>query len=672
MSSTSAKISKSSETMKKEDILQAVVICDNFNSWFEPVTFSIPVPLIPLVNTPILEYTLEFLALSGVQEVILFCCSHAGQIKEYVQNSKWNFKNSLMSVTVIVSESCRTLGDAMRDLDAKALIRSDFIFLCGNVVANLQLLPILETHRKFTKSDKGAVMTILYKEAGAGHNSRSPEDETILAVDSQTNRILFHKKVGHSSKKIIFPLETFMDRSKTEVLYNLQDTRISICSPAVPPLFSDNFDFQSLDDFVRGLLMNEEILASTIYWHCLGTAEYASHVSTWHMYQAISHDIIHRWVYPLVPDATFSASGDTYMYLRHNVYRQKSVKLSKGCILEEDVVIGENTIVGENTSITCSVIGKNCKIGRNVTVSNSFVWDNVTLEDNSILSFCVIGNNSVLKKGSRLSEGSIVGPGTHLCTNREIKAARLVASCVVAKGDLTKKTSAPKMEKIGDRAYMYNAVTGDSDSEDDGKAHLPSGLILDSHEESDDESDDLSVSNDESYRASPVPDDVNLFYNEVVDSLARGLEDKLSCDHLVLEINSSRYAYNVSVQEVNYYVVRAILNMPENSKNFPDIKKILVYFMPIFKKYIRNEEAQKDCLQSIEDTVSGKSDMWEILPKLLHFLYESDILEEDSILDWYNSSDEASPSAAAIRKEVMPLIKWLEEADAESDSSDSC
>jgi hypothetical protein len=38
-----------------------------------------------------------------------------------------------------------------------------------------------------------------------------------------------------------------------------------------------------------------------------------------------------------------------------------------------------------------------------------------------------------------------------------------------------------------------------------------------------------------------------VFFSEVVDSLTRGYDDKLHPDNLILEINSSRYAYNVSV-----------------------------------------------------------------------------------------------------------------------------
>ena len=68
-----------------------------------------------------------------------------------------------------------------------------------------------------------------------------------------------------------------------ELRHSLQDTCVAICSPAVPPLFSDNFDFETRDDFVRGLLINEEILASTIYWYILDQSDYAVHVANWQM-----------------------------------------------------------------------------------------------------------------------------------------------------------------------------------------------------------------------------------------------------------------------------------------------------------------------------------------------------------------------------------------------------
>lgn len=78
-----------------------------------------------------------------------------------------------------------------------------------------------------------------------------------------------------------------MDNSIVNVHHNLKDTHIAICSSSVLPLFTDNFDFQTRDDFVRGLLMNEEILCSTLYWHSIRGNQYGGSVMNWRTYQAI-------------------------------------------------------------------------------------------------------------------------------------------------------------------------------------------------------------------------------------------------------------------------------------------------------------------------------------------------------------------------------------------------
>ena len=98
-----------------------------------------------------------------------------------------------------------------------------------------------------------------------------------------------------------------------------------------------------------------------------------------------------------------------------------------------------------------------------------------------------------------------------------------------------------------------------------------------------------------------------VFFSEVVDSLTRGYDDKLHPDNLILEINSSRYAYNVSVREVNYFVMKALLSLPiqvrsvdSTPKYLMEFNKVLRDFFPILQNYVRNSDAQHDCLQALE------------------------------------------------------------------------
>ena len=50
------------------NVLQAV-LADSFTQSFRPITLEHPKALLPLVNVAMIEYTLEWLAMSGVEEV---------------------------------------------------------------------------------------------------------------------------------------------------------------------------------------------------------------------------------------------------------------------------------------------------------------------------------------------------------------------------------------------------------------------------------------------------------------------------------------------------------------------------------------------------------------------------------------------------------------------------
>lgn len=53
----------------KQAVLQAVLLADSFTQRFRPITIERPKVLLPLVNVPMIEYTLEWLAINHVQEV---------------------------------------------------------------------------------------------------------------------------------------------------------------------------------------------------------------------------------------------------------------------------------------------------------------------------------------------------------------------------------------------------------------------------------------------------------------------------------------------------------------------------------------------------------------------------------------------------------------------------
>lgn len=129
-------------------------------------------------------------------------------------------------------------------------------------------------------------MTVVYKKTAPG---LSTGQEVVIANDARTKRLLFHERLSATKRgrHCVLPLELFTEHSEVEVRHDLCDPEIAICAPSVLSLFSDNFDFETRDDFIRGLLINEEILASTIYFAELSNEQYAAKVKNWQMYRIV-------------------------------------------------------------------------------------------------------------------------------------------------------------------------------------------------------------------------------------------------------------------------------------------------------------------------------------------------------------------------------------------------
>lgn len=96
-----------------------------------------------------IDYALEWLCNNKVEKTYVYCVSHADQIRQYLRESLWTSHTSQMSVEVLSqgADSCQSLGDSLRDIDGKSLIRSDFILLSAAVVSNVNIKPIMETHK---------------------------------------------------------------------------------------------------------------------------------------------------------------------------------------------------------------------------------------------------------------------------------------------------------------------------------------------------------------------------------------------------------------------------------------------------------------------------------------------------------------------------------------------
>jgi len=301
-----------------------------------------------------------------------------------------------------------------------------------------------------------------------------------------------------------------------------------------------------------------------------------------------------------------------------------------------------------------SVITDNCTIGSNVNIYDSYIFSNVRIKDNCTITNSILFSNCIVRYRSQID-------GCILCSGTDIAARSQYIDTIVES-----TPSGMSKTKMSD----LNA--------NDGFLYFKNTEVVDCNDCSTE-----SSSNEENLECdSPIPDDTNMFLSEVIDSLLRGYQDKLNCENLILEINSSRYAYNVTIREVTYNVIKAILSLPlhylsetkiavSNQNYQKNLKIMITYFNTIILNYVKNEDAQEDCLRAIEDVASTTDELLPYTQHLLHQFYDRDILSEEKILEWYESTDEdIDMLRTKVKNAVQPFIKWLREAEEDSTESD--
>ena len=697
--SSKEKSKRNDNKWSSEDVVQAVVIADSFNFRFLPITAEKPRALLPLVNRCLIDYTVEFLAFSGVQEIFVFCCAHSNQVKEHLEKSRWNKKSSPVKIRTIVSEDCPSVGDALRSIDSLALIRSDFVLVSGDLVSNMELKEVIAKHKKLREKDKMTVMTNVYKKAHPGHRTRSVEDDIFVVTNSSTEQVLFCEKLGKKNKTSI-PVTIFEENDKVSVNYDVLDCHISVCSPIVPQLFSDNFDYQSRYHFIRGIIVNEEVLGNTIYAHFI-TDQYAARVGNLQTYEAISKDVIHRWVFPLVPDN--SALEEGYSYGRRNIYLGKNMSLALDCVLEEDVVLGTGTSIGAQTFVTHSTVGRNCKIGKGVTIEGCYIWNNVKISDNCVLKQSIISDNVTIQSNVTIEAGSILSYNVVVGKGFTVTAGTRLTTCQKAnitcgdddwdEGDDTGSNSpvansVPSIEcvecevGVGGKGFKWIPPNPSSDDEElfvTEHWHTLNNIESESGEEDllEEEGDETGLSQaSEPVRAlSHERDETVLFYQETLDSIRSGIVDKVPNDNTILMINASKHAYNVPINEVPMNIVKAIMDGSFSSKPefIGHVLNAIKYYQALLAHYIKGKDIQTNVLSTImESMLTRDKTFFSVFAKIILELYNLDILEESAILEWYRnvSGHSSDDEHVNLLKQVKPVIDWLNTAEEESDGSD--
>ncbi|WPK25839.1 hypothetical protein PUMCH_003172 [Australozyma saopauloensis] len=710
---------KKQKELVQDERFQAVVLTDCFETRFMPLTAIKPRCLLPLANVPLIEYTLEFLARAEVNEVYLMCTSHADQIQKYIDELRWSV-NSPFTITTVVSLELRSVGDAMRDLDNRGLVTGDFLLVSGDVVTNVDFPKALAFHKSKKAQDKDHIMTMVLSEGSPLHRTRTKLDPAAFVLDKVSNRCHYYQALPRADGKpsaINIDPEILDDiQNDFSIRNDLIDCHIDICSPIVPQIFQENFDYQTLrTDFLKGVLTSD-LLKKSIYAYLLDESEYGARVESWSTYSSISQDVLARWCYPLTPDANLVDSS--YSYEFNHIYKEDKIILAQSCRIGNSTCIGANTSVGNNSAVSKSVIGRNCRIGANVKILNSYVWDNATIEDNVTIDSSIISGNSIIRSDAVLNKGSVVGFDVVIGAGMEIPASTRIVDKPLVKDDDFFETFSSDSEseeddltvkagtKQNDIEYVGEDGTGVlymSDKELDEDSELENNSVtnyagvmyqLSTLNLSDDSIASITKHKTRKRRASKnrrlsitsfVSTDFEAggfsddeeeedFTKEGIATVERSIEQNHDIDTAALELNTLKMSMDVTHHEVRSVTVRAMIKRivhfvsTETLNAIMATNKVFGTWSGLFRRQTFCEADRVDLIQIIQSVCAELDTSYghEVLFVALRNLYDNDCIGEGDIFIWWESPEsQASEDLIRVRSLTEKFVVWLQEAEEE-------
>lgn len=712
---------KKQKEIVQDDRFQAIVLTDSYETRFMPLTASTPRCLLPLCSVPLIEYTLEFLATAGVNEVYLMCSSHPDQIQLYIANSKWVKPSSPFSITTIVSPELRSVGDAMRDVDNRGLVSGDFLLVSGDVVTNIDFDRAMAAHRRRKALDKNHIATMILTLSLQQHRARSQIDPATFILDKTNDRCLYYQRTPppDSTATLIQIDPELLDEVQGEISIrnDLIDCCVDICSPHVPQIFQENFDYQHLrSDFVRGVLTSD-LLKKTIYTYILDDlAEYAARVESWSTYDAISQDMLSRWCYPLVPDANLHEN--TFSYEPGHIYQEKQVVLAQSCRIGPRTAIGHLTRVGDESSVSLLVVGRNCVIGKNVLITNSYVWDNCVIEDNATLSGCIVASGVKIGKGAHIPSNCVISfdvvIGADVTLPRQSRVCKPGSSAIrnlerdFSDGEESEShqpcAAEPELALVGPDGngclYVSENERDEDDNESDGGSVAPhyTGLVYKTRllNISDDSIASLTQKKMKKnarrsrrfsatsailtdYDGGAYSDDEaeEDFHKEAIATVSRALDHNHDIDTALLELNTLRMSMNVTYNEVRLATTEALLSKVADYITTGTLEpkdaasKIFTSWGGLYKRQVFNQDEQVHLLQTLQSVLENMDSSYHAIVMFVAVktLYDQDTLEEEEIMRWWNSLLGASEKEG-VCKLTGQFVQWLQEAEEESEESD--
>ena len=355
--------------------MKAVIMAGGFGTRIQPLTSSMPKPMIPLFNRPIMLHIVELLKKHDITDLVMLLYHQPEVIKKFFRDGS-DFGVKITYVTPL-----EDMGTAGAVKAAEKYLDERFLVISGDLLTDFNLKKVIDFH-----NDNKAMATITLTSV------KDPLQFGVVITDKEKRIIQFLEKPGWG-----------------EVISDTINTGIYVLEPEIFKHIpaEENFDFSQ--DLFPLMLKNKDALfgyTAKGYWRDIGNTD---------SYREAHHDILRGKVNIRIDEPKTD-------YVGKDLRLGADVTVQDPGGLEGTVVIGDNSQVHAGARIKDSVIGRNCTIEQGVKLNRCVIWDNSYVKRGARINDSVVCSNVRLGTESVLEEGAIVADETSIGDDAVIKA----------------------------------------------------------------------------------------------------------------------------------------------------------------------------------------------------------------------------------------------------------
>jgi len=249
--------------------MKAMILAAGKGTRVRPITYTIPKPLIPILQKPVMEFLLELLRQHGFDEIMVNVSHLAHEIESYFRDGQrfgvdiaYSFEGRIVDGE-LVGEALGSAGGIRRIQDFNKFFDDTFVVLCGDALIDLDLTEALKQHKA-----KGAIATVITKEVPLEKVSSYG-----VVVTDDNNRITAFQEKPSVEQALSTKINTGIYILEPEVIDYIPPNQVyDLGSDLFPklvdkgaPFYAVNMDFQWVDigkvpDYwhaIRGVLLGE-------------------------------------------------------------------------------------------------------------------------------------------------------------------------------------------------------------------------------------------------------------------------------------------------------------------------------------------------------------------------------------------------------------------------------